>query len=109
MPIQIRNEYPMHNWNPKPHKTPILPYPTFMVRFIEFMYCHDKFHDQALTHKHTKLDSLINTIQNKGWQTNPLIIITTGVRGAIHEHSLNNLANLKIPKATIKTLIKNMH
>jgi hypothetical protein len=48
-------------------------------------------------------------IQNKGWKTNPLITITVGVRGAIHEHSINKLANLKIPKASIKTLMKNIH
>ena len=54
----------------------------------------------ALIHKHNKYDALINTIQNQGWQTNPLITITAGVRGAIHEHSINKLVNLKIPKST---------
>ena len=65
--------------------------------------------DQALTHKHNKYDPLINIIQNKGWQTNPLITITTRVKGAIHEHSINKFANLRNPKSTIKPLTKNIH
>jgi hypothetical protein len=68
---------------------------------MEFTYCYDRFPEQALIHKHTKYDSLINTIQNQGWQTNPLITIMAGVRRAIHEHSINKLANIKILKATI--------
>ena len=39
----------------------------------------------------------------------PLITITAGVRGAIHEHSIDKLSNLKIPKNSIKTLMKNIH
>ena len=62
-----------------------------------------------LMHKHTKYDPLINIIQNQGWKTNPLIIITVGVRGDIHEQSINKLTNLKISKSSIKTLIKNIH
>jgi hypothetical protein len=94
---------------PNQHKTPIAPSPTLTVQFVEFTYCHDKFPDQALTHKHDKYDPLIYTIQNQGWKTNPLITITAGVRGAIHEHSINKLVNLKIPKSIIKILMKNIH
>jgi hypothetical protein len=66
---------------------------------MEFTYCHDRFPDGALTHKHTKYDPLINTIQNKGWKVNPLITITAGVRGAIHEHSIGKTNQAKNPKA----------
>ena len=52
---------------------------------------------------------LINTIQNNGWKINPLIFITVGVRGVIHEHSINKLANLKISDSNIKTLMKNIY
>jgi hypothetical protein len=31
------------------------------------------------------------------------------VRGAIHENSIEQLTNLKIPKTHIKTLMKNIH
>ena len=30
-------------------------------------------------------------------------------KGAIHKHSINKLANLKIPESIIKTLVKNIH
>ena len=40
---------------------------------------------------------------------NPLINITASVRGAIHEHSISKLANLKISKQAINILMKNIH
>ena len=42
-------------------------------------------------------------------KTNSLITIVAGVRGAIHEHSINKLTNLRIPKFNIKTLLNNIH
>jgi hypothetical protein len=48
-------------------------------------------------------------MENNGWKTNPLITITEGVKGAIHEHSVNKLTNLKIQKQVIKTLMQNIH
>ena len=90
-------------------QTPVLPSPKYTIQFIQFTYCHDRFLEQALTHKHNKYDPLINTIQNQGWKINPLITITTGVRGAIHEHSIDQLIKLKIPQNNIKTLMKKIH
>jgi hypothetical protein len=83
--------------------------PLHTIQFIEFTYCHDIFPKQTLTQKHTKYDPLISNIKNQGWKTNPLITITTGVQGAIHEQSIDKLANLKISKYNIKTLMKNIH
>ena len=40
-------------------RTPISPSPTLTFQLIEFTYYHDKFPDQALTHKHTKYDPLL--------------------------------------------------
>ena len=94
---------------PNQTQTPILPSPNYTVQFIEFTYCHDKFPEQARTHKHNKYDPLITMIKNNGWKTNPLITITAGVRGAIHEHSIEQLTSLHIPKTHIKTLMKNIH
>ena len=94
---------------PNHTSTPLLPTPTHTAQFIEFTYCHDRFPEQALTQKHTKYDPLINAIQNKGWKTNPLITITAEVRGAIHEQAITRLTNLKIPKTSLKTLMKNIH
>ena len=76
---------------PNQTQTPILSSPKHTIQFIKFTYCHDRFPEQALTHKHFKYDPFINTLQNKGWKTNPLITITAGVRGAIHEHSIDQL------------------
>ena len=94
---------------PNQTQTPIPPFPNHTIQFIEFTYCHDRFLEEALTHKHTKYDPLINTIQNKGWKVNPLITITAGVRGTIHKHSMDQLTKLKIPKNNIKTLMKKIH
>ena len=94
---------------PKQAQPPLSPSPNHTIQLIEFTYCHDRFPEQAITHKHAKYDQLINTIQNTGWKTNPLITITAGVRGAIHEHSIANLTKLKIPKSSIKILMKNIH
>ena len=82
---------------------------SFKVQFIEFIYCHDRFPEQAMAHKHSEYDPLIHNIQNKGWRTNPLITITVGVRGAIHEHSLEQRIKLKLPKSSIRSLMKNLH
>jgi hypothetical protein len=92
------------------HSTlPIAPSPNHTVQFIEFTYCHDRFPEQTLAQKHAKYDPLNQAIQNNGWITNPIITITAGVQGAIHEHSLQKLADLKIPKSNIKKLMKDIH
>jgi len=38
-----------------------------------------------------------------------LITITAGVRGAIHEHSIEKLTRINIPKSSIKKLMKDIH
>ena len=54
-------------------------------------------------------DPLIHNLQNNGWKTNPLITITTGVQGAVHEHLVNKLTNFKISIPNNKTLMKSIH
>ena len=81
---------------------PISPSPNHIVQFIEFTYCHDRFPEQAIAQKHTKYDPLNHAIHNNGWRTNP-------VRGAIHEHSIQKLTDLKISKPNIKKLMKDIH
>ena len=88
---------------------PIAPSSNHTVQFIEFTYCHDRFPEQAITQKHIKYDPLNHAIHNIGWKTNPVITITAGVRGAIHEHSIQKLTDLKIPKPNIKKLMKDIH
>ena len=89
--------------------TPISPSPSHTIQFIEFTNCHDRFPEQAIARKHTKYDSLNHAIHNNGWKINPIITITAGVRGAIHEHSIQKLTDLKIPKSNIKKLMKDIH
>ena len=49
------------------------------------------------------------TSETKGWKTKPLIAITAGVRGAIHEQSIKKLDEVDILKTSIKNLMKNIH
>jgi hypothetical protein len=88
---------------------PISPSPNHTVQFIEFTYCHDRFPEQATIQKHAKYDPLNLAIQNTCWKTNPVITITARVRGAIHEQSIKQLTDLKIPKSNIKKLMKDIH
>ena len=54
---------------PAQTQTPITPSHTHTIQFMEFKYCHDQSLEQALSHKHTKYDPLINTIK-KQWMEN---------------------------------------
>jgi len=53
-----------------------------------------------------KYNPLIQALRKTGWQVNPLITITTRVRGAIHQQPIEDLEKLKIPKNDIKTFMK---
>src|ERR1700737_3163648 len=94
---------------PNHAQIPISPSPTHTIQFIEYTYCHDRFLEQAITHKHMKYDPLINTIQNNGWKTNPIITIIAGVRGSNPQHSNEKLTQPKITKSSIKLLMKHIH
>ena len=109
MPSQLRPYILSVLGAPNHAPTPILLAPTHTIQLIEFTYCHDRFPEQAITQKHAKYDPLISSIQDKWWKTIPLITITVGVRGAIHEQTMDKLSNLKIPKTSIKTLVKEIH
>jgi hypothetical protein len=47
---------------PNQAQVPITPSNIHTIQFIEFTYSHYRFPEQALSHKHTKYDPLINTI-----------------------------------------------
>jgi hypothetical protein len=63
---------------------------------------HDRFLEQAIQTKEDKYNSLVNAIRAHGWNIRPLIVITVGVRGAIHTRSVELLENLHIPTSLIK-------
>jgi hypothetical protein len=96
---------------PNNTSTPLLPSHTHThtIQFIEFTYYHNRFPKQALTQKHAKYDLLINAIRKKGWKMNPLITITSGVRGAIHKQSIKKPTDLNILKTNVKKLMKYIH
>ena len=106
MPSQTKTRHPVHTWCPQPNTTTYLT--IHKLHDTIHWFHHDRFLEQARTHKHTKYDTLIHNIRNNGWKINALITITTGVRGGIHEHSLEQLNNLKLPKSSIKTLMNNL-
>ena len=59
--------------------------------------------------KTKKYNPLVQTLRTTGWKVNPLVTITTGLRGAVHEQPIKELENLKIPKREIKILMKQLH
>ena len=56
-----------------------------------------------------KYNPLIQAIKAVGWKVNPLVTITAGVRGSIHEQPIKELEKLKIPKREIKILMQQLH
>ena len=52
--------------------------------------------------KEDKYNPLVGVIRAQGWNIRPLIVIITGVRGAIHTRSIELLENLYIPTSLIK-------
>ena len=77
---------------------------------MEFTYCHDKFPNTAQIEKATKYNPLIQALRIMEWQVNPLITITTDVRGAIHEQSIQRIRlTQKTPQKEVGTLMKQIH
>ena len=84
-----------------PHRqlaTPPTPSPPNVIPSIEFTYCYDKFPKTTHSEKSTKHNPPIQTLRTTHWQANPLITITTSVRGATHEQPIKDLEGLKAPK-----------
>ena len=54
---------------PNQVQVPIIPSHTHTIQFIEFTYYHDRFLEQALSHKHTKYDQL-SQHHKKQWMEN---------------------------------------
>ena len=73
------------------------------IQFIEFTYCNDRFSRETITRKTEKYQPLINHITNRGWNVEPLIVVTTGARATTHIHSMKILEEkFKIPEKTIR-------
>ena len=90
------------------------PTPNITIQFIEFTYYNGKFLPKKVIEKETKYVPLIRDIQIQGWTIMPLIVITVGARGAIHQNTKTQLiqcllrlknTNTKNTKTLIKMLL----
>jgi hypothetical protein len=70
---------------------PTYPTPEVTIQFVEFTYYNDRFLLEKTVEKETKYAPLIENIRNKGWQIAALIVITTGIKGAIHQATKTQL------------------
>ena len=71
------------------------------IQFIEFTYCNDRFSSETITRKTEKYQPLVDNIANRGWDVEPLIVITVGARATTHTPSIKILEEkFKIPKET---------
>ena len=106
MPNQTKTRHPMHTRCPQPITNTYLTLHKLHGAIHRIRVLNDRFPEQAITHIQTKYDPLIQNIQTNRWIADPLITIIDGVRGAIHEHSNEQLTKLKLPKSS---KMKNLH
>jgi hypothetical protein len=96
-----------HPYNAKP---PTKPSPTLTVQFIEFTYCNDRFSLDKINEKTIKYQGLIDDIKARGWNVDPLLVLTTGTRGSTHTNTLSALTNsYKIPKTLIVPMVSQLN
>ena len=82
---------------------PINPNNNFKIQFIEFTYCNDKFSPETITLKERKYQALIDNVKNRGWNVEPLMVITAGARATFHIPSMKIIEEkFKIPKPSIR-------
>src|SRR6202161_365183 len=75
---------------------------TCTIQFIEFTYCNDRFSPTTLETKINKYKPLIESIVDRGWKIDPLIVITAGARAATHIPSMKILEDkFKLPMLSI--------
>jgi hypothetical protein len=89
-----------HPYNAEP---PTKPSPTLIIQFIEFTYCNDRFSLDKINEKTIKYQGLIDDIKARGWNVDPLLVLTAGARGSTYKNILSVLTNsYKIPKTLIQ-------
>jgi hypothetical protein len=83
--------------------------PSVTIQFIEFTYTNDQYPEDKINAKISKYLPLINDIQMKGWKVAPLIVITAGTRGTIHNPTIQTLRTIyKFKKLVIKKILINI-
>ena len=84
-------------------KTPTIHENNLKIQFVEFTYCNDRFSPETITRKIEKYQPLIDNITNRGWNVEPLNVITAGARATTHIPSMKILEEkFKIPEKTIR-------
>ena len=63
---------------------PLNPDNNLTIQFIEFTYCNDRFSPETIDIKTEKYQPLIESITNRGWKVDPLIVITVELE---HPHT----------------------
>jgi hypothetical protein len=80
------------------------------IQFIEFTYCNDRFSPDKLEVKVNKYKPLIENIAARGWEIDPLIVITAGTRAATHIPSMKLLEDkFKLPMPSIRNTFENIN
>ena len=80
------------------------------IQFIKFTHCNDRFSLETITCKNKKYQSLIENITNRGWNIEPLIIITTRTRAMSYILSMKFFeTKIKIPEQVIRNTFKDIN
>jgi hypothetical protein len=95
---------------PYQQNPPLHPNPNIIIQFIEFTYCNDRFSTEKVASKTAKYQPLLNSIQARGWNVAPILIIIAGAHATTHTHSITNFHKFfKIPLPTIKQSLQNIN
>ena len=73
------------------------------IQSVEFAYCNNRFSLETRTRKTEKYQPFIDHIINRGWNIEPLIVITAGSRATTHIPLMKILEEkFKIPEKIIR-------
>ena len=82
--------------------SPTTPENNLKIQFIEFTYCNDRFSSKAITQKTEKYQPLLDNISNRGWNVEPLIVITAGAKATTHSLNQNIRRKIQNTKENLK-------
>ena len=86
-----------------PSKPPTIPENNLKIQFIDFTNCNDRISPETITRKTENYQPLIDNNTNRGWNVEPLIVITAGAKATTHILSMKILEEkFKIPEKTIR-------
>ena len=80
-----------------------IPRNNLKIQFTEFAYCNDRFFPETIIQKIEKYQPLVDNITNRGWNVEPLIVITACAKATTYIPSMKILKEkLKILEKTIR-------